>query len=104
MNNLDLKTLLHVKFMFDLHSDMSSKCNGYKSLCEKIEQKLLVEIDTPMNFDDHAFVKWILSNCSINDNNKYSVNINHAPYLYEVDGQRSFTIDELMPIFLLLTK
>lgn len=36
---LDLYTLKYVKFMFNLHSDMSSSCNGYHSLCELIERE-----------------------------------------------------------------
>jgi hypothetical protein len=36
---LDLPTLKHVKFMFELHSDHSTGCHGYKSLCRLIEQE-----------------------------------------------------------------
>lgn len=35
---LDLETLRRVKFTFDLHSDMSSRCNGYRSLCDMITE------------------------------------------------------------------
>lgn len=36
---LDLETLKHVKFMFDIHSDHSTMCNGYNSLCRIIEEE-----------------------------------------------------------------
>ena len=36
---LDLETLKHVKFSFELHSDHSTMCNGYRSLCRMIEEK-----------------------------------------------------------------
>lgn len=32
-----LKILNEVKFSFEIHSDFSSQCNGYKSLCKQIE-------------------------------------------------------------------
>ena len=32
-----LEILNEVKFSFDIHSDFSSQCNGYKSLCKQIE-------------------------------------------------------------------
>lgn len=35
---LDLETLKHVKFSFELHSDHSTMCNGYRSLCRMIEE------------------------------------------------------------------
>jgi len=35
---LDLETLKHVKFSFELHSDNSTMCNGYRSLCRMIEE------------------------------------------------------------------
>ncbi len=35
---LDLETLKHVKFSFDIHSDHSTMCNGYRSLCRMIEE------------------------------------------------------------------
>lgn len=37
MDKLDLVTLKHIKFMFDIHSDFSTKCNGYKSLLRIID-------------------------------------------------------------------
>ncbi len=36
---LDIPTLEYVKQLFDLHSDHSSKCNGYRSLCDVIEKE-----------------------------------------------------------------
>ena len=38
LDDLDLKTLEHVKFIFDIHSDMSSKTLGYTSLCTLIDK------------------------------------------------------------------
>jgi len=35
---LDLETLKQVKFTFDIHSDHSTTCNGYRSLCRMIEE------------------------------------------------------------------
>ena len=35
---LDLETLKQVKFTFDIHSDQSTMCNGYRSLCRMIEE------------------------------------------------------------------
>lgn len=40
----ELEILKEVKFMFDLHSDHSSMCNGYRSLCDKIEELEKTEI------------------------------------------------------------
>jgi len=36
--NLDLRTLKLIKDMFRLHSDGSTSCNGYRSLCSLIEE------------------------------------------------------------------
>ena len=36
---LDLETLKQVKFTFDLHSDHSTNCNGYRRLCEIIKEE-----------------------------------------------------------------
>lgn len=35
---LDLETLKYVKLAFDIHSDHSTMCNGYRSLCKMIEE------------------------------------------------------------------
>ncbi len=35
---LDLYTLEWIKTMFTFHSDFSTKCNGYKSLCRLIKE------------------------------------------------------------------
>lgn len=35
---LDLEILKQVKFAFNIHSDHSSRCNGYQSLLKMIEQ------------------------------------------------------------------
>ncbi len=37
-SELDLDTLKHVKFMFELYSDHSITCNGYNFLCKIIEK------------------------------------------------------------------
>lgn len=37
LNKSKLEILNEVKFSFDIHSDFSSQCNGYKSLCKQIE-------------------------------------------------------------------
>lgn len=36
--DLDLKTLKHVKSIFDLHSNHSASTHGYHSLCKLIEE------------------------------------------------------------------
>jgi len=36
--NLVLETLKQVKLMFDIQSDYSAMCNGYKILCAMIEE------------------------------------------------------------------
>lgn len=52
LRKLDLYTLESIQFSFQLHSDMSCDCNGYRSLCEYIkEAKKLQENDSkPHNF------------------------------------------------------
>ena len=37
MKNLDLETLEYVKIAFDIHSDLSTKTNGYKWICRAID-------------------------------------------------------------------
>lgn len=36
---LDLETLKRVKSIFDIHSDHSTMCNGYRTLCRMIEKQ-----------------------------------------------------------------
>jgi hypothetical protein len=38
---MELETLKQVKFIFELQSDHSTNCNGYRLLCEmiKVEEK-----------------------------------------------------------------
>ncbi len=36
---LDLDTLKYIKFLFDLQSDQSIHCNGYRTLKEVIEEQ-----------------------------------------------------------------
>lgn len=50
---LDLETLKHVKFSFELHSDHSTMCNGYRSLCRMIEE---VECKVNENFAQPAVI------------------------------------------------
>lgn len=38
LNRLDLDTYKQVKFTFDIQSDHSTMCNGYRSLCKTIEE------------------------------------------------------------------
>jgi hypothetical protein len=38
MEKTELQILKEVKFMFDIHSDHSTQCNGYRSLCKTIEE------------------------------------------------------------------
>jgi len=33
-----LETLKEIKFTFEIHSDHSTLCNGYRSLCRQIEE------------------------------------------------------------------
>jgi hypothetical protein len=42
MSKLDLETLKWVKQCFDFHSDHSTQCNGYRTLCDQIK-----ELETP---------------------------------------------------------
>lgn len=37
--HLDLKTLLYVKQIFEIHSDWSTQCNGYRSLVSLIKER-----------------------------------------------------------------
>ena len=39
IKDIELETLKQVKFGFEIHSDNSSFCNGYVSLCKDIEDK-----------------------------------------------------------------
>lgn len=41
--NLDLETLKWVKSIFDIQSDMSSRCNGYRSLLQMISEREVQE-------------------------------------------------------------
>ena len=36
---IELQIMLDIKFTFEIHSDSSSHCNGYRSLLEKIKEK-----------------------------------------------------------------
>lgn len=48
---LDLETLKFIKYSFKLHSDHSTKCNGYNSLCRLIE-KSESEVNENCNIPD----------------------------------------------------
>jgi len=55
--NPDLRTLKLVKQMFELHSDNSASCNGYRSLCgliEEMEKPHLVEIKNEIKVDGNS--------------------------------------------------
>jgi len=60
---LDLATLKHVKRVFGIHSDMSSKCHGYYSLCriidaEEARQKKLAEHCPHFNKYSQEVLTW----------------------------------------------
>lgn len=52
LRKLDLHTLESIQFTFQIHSDNSCQTNGYRSLCEMVnEVKKLQETDSkPRNF------------------------------------------------------
>lgn len=45
LETFDLYTLEQIKFIFGLHSDGSTSCNGYRSLCDLIEKVKNLDID-----------------------------------------------------------
>jgi hypothetical protein len=47
LNKLDLETLKHIKFTFDLYSDMSSKTLGYQNLCRLIFEREQAKTQQP---------------------------------------------------------
>ena len=47
MKNLDLETLEYVKIAFDIHSDLSTKTNGYKWICKAIDECKKQKISEP---------------------------------------------------------
>ena len=49
---LDLETLKQVKFTFELHSDHSTNCNGYRRLCEMI-------IEAEREASQQTAVEWL---------------------------------------------
>lgn len=49
-----LEILNEVKFSFDIHSDFSSQCNGYKSLCKQIEH--LTNLTQTMKTHQHYYL------------------------------------------------
>lgn len=49
---IDLETLKYVQKMFRIHSDMSTKCNGYRSLCDLIEKMETGKILSDFNIPD----------------------------------------------------
>jgi hypothetical protein len=64
---LDLETLKQVKLTFDIHSDHSTMCNGYRSLCRMIEEAEKevnenfvqpVVIGSVCDCEPHAFYEW----------------------------------------------
>jgi hypothetical protein len=50
---LDLETLKQVKFTFELHSDHSTNCNGYRRLCEMI-------IEAEREASHQTAVEWLV--------------------------------------------
>ena len=57
---LDLETLKQVKFTFDIHSDHSIMCNGYRSLCRMIEE---AEKEVNENFVQPDVIKSVCDKC-----------------------------------------
>lgn len=49
---LDLKTLKKLKFVFDIYSDMSSRTLGYSYICRKIEEIELEQKESKSNIPD----------------------------------------------------
>lgn len=87
---LDLETLKHIKFLFDIHSDNSTMCNGYRSLCRMIEEieaetkindSQLTPISMGENFDDYLKR---LKERGVQDDYKYSDEDfeKHKNYIY----------------------
>jgi len=56
-NLIKLESLKEVKALFDLHSDHSTRCNGYISLCHKIK-KLEELIDKECELDRNISKKF----------------------------------------------
>lgn len=48
---LDLETLKWIKFTFDICSDHSTMCLGYKNLCKRIEDLENIEINKKEKYD-----------------------------------------------------
>ena len=48
---LDLETLKWIKFTFDICSDHSTMCLGYKNLCKRIEELEFKEIKQKEKYD-----------------------------------------------------
>lgn len=69
---LDLETLKQVKFTFDIHSDHSTRCNGYRSLCRMIEE---AEKEVNENFVQPA----VIVNCRFcEQDNTTAMNCKHC--------------------------
>lgn len=49
---LDLETLKWIKFTFDICSDHSTMCLGYKNLCKRIEELEFKEIKQKEKYDN----------------------------------------------------
>lgn len=77
---LDLETLKHVKFSFELHSDHSTMCNGYRSLCRMIEE---VEGKVNENFVQPAVISSVCTCTKIREtpmiNGKHICSICNKP-------------------------
>lgn len=55
----DLRTLKLVKEMFSLHSDGSTMCNGYRSLCsviDEMDKQPIVEIKNEVEVSGNSII------------------------------------------------
>lgn len=87
---LDLKTLEQVKLMFDLHSDHSTNCNGYKNLLEMIKKEKA--------FDMHIVMGWVAIeekpipiNTYVTFADKDGCITTHFTHKYEVEETNKFS-------------
>ena len=63
MDELDLKTLEHIKFTFDICSDYSAKTLAYKNLCDTIERIKSALAEKPISEPDKALGLLEVSPC-----------------------------------------
>jgi len=71
VNNVkpDLRTLKLIKQMFDLHSDGSTMCNGYRSLCsiiDEMDKQPVIEIENEIKINGNTITVTDKSGLSAN--------------------------------------